>query len=218
MYRVVGLKTATHLLSHTRTPTSTYLPTQTAAGIRCQLPVALPPHTLTTNANDGPLPEASAFESGGASGDKEVGAFVHYRELPVKDNLAGGATARLAIRLLRWVEGTPLVGWVNVSVSEVMARVLPSEPQHTHTHRPFTYAPTLTPEPQPQKSHNPPPLANRLTPPPKTPTSKQQVDVPCTPQALVAAGAYLGRMDLALDGFDHPGAHREHLWDIQVGR
>jgi len=31
--------------------------------------------------------------------------FVHYRELPVKD----GNTARLAVRLLRWVEGTPLV-------------------------------------------------------------------------------------------------------------
>lgn len=42
------------------------------------------------------------------------------------------------------------------------------------------------------------------------------MDVPCTPRALVAAGAYLGGMDLALDGFDHPGAHREHLWDIQV--
>lgn len=42
------------------------------------------------------------------------------------------------------------------------------------------------------------------------------MDVPCTPRALVAAGRYLGMMDRALDDFDHPGAHREHLWDIQV--
>lgn len=95
---------------------STHLPTQTAAGIRCQLPVALPTHTPTptpdTNANDAPPPEASASELGEASGEEveEALAFVHYRDLPVKDNLAGGATARLAVRLLRWVEGTPLVG------------------------------------------------------------------------------------------------------------
>lgn len=43
---------------------------------------------------------------------------MHYRELPVKDDGAGGHRARLAVRLLRWVEGTPMVcvglGWVGL--------------------------------------------------------------------------------------------------------
>ena len=31
---------------------------------------------------------------------------------------------------------------------------------------------------------------------------------------LLSAGAYLGRLRGALADFDHPGCHREHLWDI----
>ena len=27
-------------------------------------------------------------------------------------------------------------------------------------------------------------------------------------------GQYLGRMNTVLDGVDHPGAHREHMWDV----
>ena len=41
------------------------------------------------------------------------------------------------------------------------------------------------------------------------------VSMPCTGAALVAAGKYLGRMNKALEGFDHPGAHREHMWDVK---
>eukprot|EP00947_MAST-08B_sp_MAST-8B-sp1_P001726 g1726.t1 len=29
------------------------------------------------------------------------------------------------------------------------------------------------------------------------------------------AGAFLGRLDGILDGFDHAGAHRTHMWDLQ---
>ncbi len=32
---------------------------------------------------------------------------------------------------------------------------------------------------------------------------------------LLSSGAYLGRLRGALDAFDHPGCHREHLWDIR---
>ena len=84
------------------------------------------------------------------------------------------------------------------TVSAIIPRQRLWQPDPWHTKKNLTYPPT---------------------PPFKPPNEKKkhQVDVPCTPQALVAAGAYLGRMDHALDGFDHPGAHREHLWDIQVG-
>ena len=40
--------------------------------------------------------------------------------------------------------------------------------------------------------------------------------MPCTGQALVNAGTFLGEIDVVLDKFDHPGAHREHIWDLQV--
>ena len=32
---------------------------------------------------------------------------------------------------------------------------------------------------------------------------------------LFSSGAYLGRLRCALDTFDHPGCHRDHLWDIR---
>lgn len=75
-------------------PPDTYPHTHThclrpAAGIQCQQPVPLPP--------------------GSSNGDGDSDACVHYRELAVKDNGAGGTTARLAVRLLRWVEGAPMV-------------------------------------------------------------------------------------------------------------
>jgi Ser/Thr protein kinase RdoA (MazF antagonist) len=36
-----------------------------------------------------------------------------------------------------------------------------------------------------------------------------------TPALLREAGGYLGRLDAALDGFDAPGFHRDHAWDIR---
>ena len=36
-----------------------------------------------------------------------------------------------------------------------------------------------------------------------------------TPALLREAGGYLGRLDAALDGFDAPGFHRDHAWDIK---
>ncbi|MDX1547991.1 MAG: aminotransferase class III-fold pyridoxal phosphate-dependent enzyme [Rhodothermales bacterium] len=38
---------------------------------------------------------------------------------------------------------------------------------------------------------------------------------PHTPVLLHSLGGTLGRVAAALDGFDHPGAHRHHVWDVQ---
>ncbi len=32
---------------------------------------------------------------------------------------------------------------------------------------------------------------------------------------LLSSGQYLGRLRTALDHFDHPGCHRDHLWDVR---
>lgn len=42
--------------------------------------------------------------------------------------------------------------------------------------------------------------------------------MPCTGQALINAGAFLGKIDQVLDTFDHIGCHREHIWDLQVSK
>ena len=38
--------------------------------------------------------------------------------------------------------------------------------------------------------------------------------IECDAKLLNRAGYYLGSMSKALDGFDHPGAHRIHQWDL----
>lgn len=36
-----------------------------------------------------------------------------------------------------------------------------------------------------------------------------------TPGLLFQSGCYLGQLDKILDGFDHPGFHRNHAWDVR---
>lgn len=40
-------------------------------------------------------------------------------------------------------------------------------------------------------------------------------DVTITSALIASAGAYLGKLNKALRGFDHPGAHRTHSWDLK---
>ena len=114
-----------------------------AAGLQCQCPIPLPPSLPPSDSDPEPR-------------------FIHYQTLPVR----AGPPTLLAIRLLQWVEGTPLV---NIS--------LPPSPV---------------------------PAASTLPPSP-----------PSLALALFSAGQYLGKLDQALLGFDHPGAHRQHMWDVR---
>jgi hydroxylysine kinase len=43
---------------------------------------------------------------------------------------------------------------------------------------------------------------------------KMLSDIECDACLLFNAGTYLGNLSSALDGFDHPGAHRFHQWDL----
>ena len=45
--------------------------------------------------------------------------------------------------------------------------------------------------------------------------ARLQGDVPPTPALLRKVGAYVGRVDVALSGFDHPAVRRTHLWDLR---
>ncbi|EKU23442.1 aminotransferase class-iii, partial [Nannochloropsis gaditana CCMP526] len=54
-----------------------------------------------------------------------------------------------------------------------------------------------------------------LPPPSSPPPASLPPSLPPQAAALLAAGRYLSRIEQALTGFDHPGSHRRHMWDVR---
>jgi len=59
------------------------------------------------------------------------------------------------------------------------------------------------------------PLVNISSPSPSAASTTLPPSPPPLALALLSAGKYLGKIDQALLGFDHPGAHRQYMWDVR---